>query len=222
MDSGTGYRFHPSDFELVDHYLRHKMLGNDDEVWQIPEIQVLNFEPWELPQHSILLSNSNDQVWYFFCTPNYKYSNSKRVDRTTNAGYWKVTGKDRKIEDNIGIKKTLVFHHGRPKGVKTNWIMHECTFTFDFHSQREFVICKIKKRPDEEEDGSSSTMVAAYTENQTYNSTFQQEDTPLFGSGSQNYANEDDTQMEANMQSFQGYDEKDYRLDSIFQWRNNY
>ncbi|XP_050235696.1 protein NTM1-like 9 [Mercurialis annua] len=221
MDSGTGYRFHPSDFELVDHYLRQKMLGNDDEVWQIPEVQVLNFEPWELPQHSITLSSSNDQVWYFFCTPNYKYSNSKRVDRTTNAGYWKVTGKERKIED-IGFKRTLVFHHGRPKGVKTNWIMHEYTPTFDFQTHREFVVCKIKKRPDEEEDGSSSSMVPAYTENQTYNSTFQQEFNPSVQSAFGNYATEEETHEETYMQSFQGYDEQDYNLNFAFQWRNNY
>ncbi|KAF2324961.1 hypothetical protein GH714_021901 [Hevea brasiliensis] len=119
MDSGIGYRFHPTDEELVNHYLRLKMLGYDDRVQEIPEVNVLNFEPWQLPDiehpEAVISNNSNDQVWYFFCPRNYKYSNSNRANRTTNAGYWKVTGKDRKINEN-GIKKTLVFYQGRPKG----------------------------------------------------------------------------------------------------------
>ncbi|EEF47089.1 hypothetical protein RCOM_1340970 [Ricinus communis] len=271
MDTGIGYRFHPSDVELVDHYLRQKMFGNDDEVWQIAEINVLGFEPWELPGksiyisfclvnsvHSIMLSNPNDQVWYFFCTPNYKYSNSKRVDRTTTAGYWKVTGKDRKIKD-IAIKKTLVFYQGRPKGVRTNWIMHEYIPTFDFPTERDFVICKIKRNADSEdppnfEEGEPSTAIAAYTENHNYYSTFEGEElTRSLESGSGNYATEvrissmtltrnkiykyaiknkahqvstlfiqEDTQVQAYVQSFHGYDEKDYNLDSAFQWPNNY
>ena len=30
------------------------------------------------------------------------------------------------VQENIGVKKALVFYKGRPpKGIKTNWIMHE-------------------------------------------------------------------------------------------------
>lgn len=44
-----GYRFHPTDEELVNYYLKLKMLGHDDEVSMVPEINVLKFEPWEIP-----------------------------------------------------------------------------------------------------------------------------------------------------------------------------
>ncbi|KAJ6686331.1 FACTOR putative-RELATED [Salix purpurea] len=66
-----------------------------------------------------------------FCPRDCKYPNSQRVNRTTKAGYWKSTGRDRKIKarrtkKEIGTKKTLVFHEGRvPDGIKTNWIIHE-------------------------------------------------------------------------------------------------
>jgi len=59
-----------------------------------------------------------------------KYPNSRRVNRATKAGYWKSTGRDRKIKtrrtkEEIGTKKTLVFHEGRvPDGIKTKWIIH--------------------------------------------------------------------------------------------------
>ena len=74
---------------------------------------------------------SDDPEWFFFSSVDYKYSNSKRVNRTTEHGFWKATGNDRKIRiggtnNVIGTKKTLVFHEGRvPRGAKTNWVIHE-------------------------------------------------------------------------------------------------
>jgi hypothetical protein len=52
-----------------------------------------------------------------------------RPNRATLSGYWKATGTDKGINSGskqIGVKKSLVFYKGRPpKGIKTNWIMHE-------------------------------------------------------------------------------------------------
>lgn len=79
-----------------------------------------------------------DRVWYFFNAPVSKYANSKRINRTTNSGFWKCTGKDRVIWDKqgkkIGFKKNLVFHKGRvPNGIRTNWVIHE------YHSDNAFL-----------------------------------------------------------------------------------
>lgn len=67
--------------------------------------------------------------WYYFCMRDKKYLIGLRANRTTEAGYWKATGKYREIiAENalIGLKKTLVFYKGRaPRGKKTNWFMHE-------------------------------------------------------------------------------------------------
>lgn len=78
---------------------------------------------------------SNDQTgeqrWFFFSAQDFKYSNGRRSKRATGTGYWKSTGKDRKIRARgtnklIGTKKTLVFYRGRvPKGIRTNWVIHE-------------------------------------------------------------------------------------------------
>lgn len=69
--------------------------------------------------------------WYFFTPRDRKYPNGSRPNRAAGTGYWKATGADKPIRPNgssrhAGIKKALVFYAGKaPKGVKTNWIMHE-------------------------------------------------------------------------------------------------
>ena len=51
------------------------------------------------------------------------------MNRATEAGFWKATGKDREVKYKgkiVGKIKTLVFHLGHPpKGERTNWVMHE-------------------------------------------------------------------------------------------------
>lgn len=70
----------------------------------------------------------SEKEWYFFSPRDRKYPNGSRPNRAAGSGYWKATGADKPIGKlkPMGIKKALVFYAGKaPKGVKTNWIMHE-------------------------------------------------------------------------------------------------
>ena len=44
-----GFRFHPTDEELVAYYLRRKINGHKIELEIIPEVDLYKCEPWDLP-----------------------------------------------------------------------------------------------------------------------------------------------------------------------------
>ncbi|KAL9437095.1 hypothetical protein AB3S75_023019 [Citrus x aurantiifolia] len=123
-----GFRFRPTDEELVDFYLRMKINGRNDEVSVISEIDVCKREPWDLPDLSVI--KTKDREWFFFCPQDRKYPNGHRLNRATAAGYWKATGK------------------------RTNWVMHEYRATADDldgtkPGQSAFVLCRLFKKQDE-------------------------------------------------------------------------
>ncbi|XP_062188574.1 NAC transcription factor NAM-B2-like [Phragmites australis] len=127
-----GFRFHPTDEELVVHYLKKKAASIPLPVTIIAEVDLYKFDPWELPEKA----SFGEKEWYFFSPRDRKYPNGARPNRAATSGYWKATGTDKPIlssggsREKVGVKKALVFYRGKPpKGLKTNWIMHEYRLT---------------------------------------------------------------------------------------------
>ncbi|XP_057970014.1 protein FEZ-like isoform X2 [Malania oleifera] len=122
-----GFRFHPTDEELVGFYLRRKVQQRPLLIELIKQVDIYKYDPWDLPK----LATTGEKEWYFYCQRDRKYRNSARPNRVTRAGFWKATGTDRPIYSSegakcIGLKKSLVFYRGRAaKGIKTDWMMHE-------------------------------------------------------------------------------------------------
>ncbi|XP_022158808.1 NAC domain-containing protein 17-like [Momordica charantia] len=124
-----GFRFHPTDEELILYYLKRKICGRKIKLDIIADTDVYKWDPEELPGLSKL--KTGDRQWFFFSPRDRKYPNGARSNRATRLGYWKATGKDRTVSCNsrdVGVKKTLVFYKGRaPNGERTDWVMHEYT-----------------------------------------------------------------------------------------------
>ncbi|KAI3726115.1 hypothetical protein L1987_65912 [Smallanthus sonchifolius] len=125
IDLPPGFRFHPTDEELISHYLYPKVSDLNFVARVIGEVDLNKVEPWELPWRA----KHGEHEWFFFCVRDQKYPTGSRTNRATSEGYWKATGKDKEIYQEkslVGMKKTLVFYRGRaPKGEKSDWVMHE-------------------------------------------------------------------------------------------------
>ncbi|KAG9144542.1 hypothetical protein Leryth_010761 [Lithospermum erythrorhizon] len=133
-----GFRFHPTEEELLDFYLKNTVISKKLRYDIIGFINIYRHEPSELPG----LRNRKERM---VC------------------GYWKATGSDRKIfglsepKRVIGFKKTLVFYNGRaPRGSRTDWIMNEYRLPDKISSQGslkyrlygccDVVLCKIYRK----------------------------------------------------------------------------
>ncbi|CAM8921628.1 unnamed protein product [Rhodiola kirilowii] len=131
-----GFRFHPTEEELVGYYLLKKINSNIDQCHNlnvIMDIDLCTMEPWDILGKCCQGAYEEEQQqneWYFFSHKGKKYPTGSRTNRATAAGFWKATGRDKPVLSKnqvvIGMRKTLVFYHGRaPNGKKTDWIIHE-------------------------------------------------------------------------------------------------
>ncbi|XP_061339364.1 protein CUP-SHAPED COTYLEDON 1-like [Gastrolobium bilobum] len=144
-----GFRFHPTDEELITCYLINKISDSSFTGKAITDVDLNKCEPWELPGKAKM----GEKEWYFFSLRDRKYPTGVRTNRATNTGYWKTTGKDKEILNSVtselvGMKKTLVFYKGRaPRGEKSNWVMHEYRIhsksSFRTSKQDEWVVCRV-------------------------------------------------------------------------------
>jgi len=158
-----GFRFHPTDEELVVQYLKRKVLSCPLPASIIPEVDVCKSDPWDLP-------GDWEQERYFFSTREVKYPNGLRSNRATGSGYWKATGIDKQIagggggrpRELVGMKKTLVFYKGKPPhGVRTDWVMHEYRLA-STQLPGNWVLCRVflkKRGPGKTEDEGVESVV---------------------------------------------------------------
>ncbi|THU50831.1 hypothetical protein C4D60_Mb06t24480 [Musa balbisiana] len=148
-----GFRFHPTDEELVVQYLRRKVFSCPLPASIIPEINLAKLDPWDLP-------GGCEEERYCFNLREAKYRNGSWSNRAARSGYWKATRKDKQIASPrcsqvVGMKKVLVFYRGKtPTGTKTDWVMHEYRLagtesTAQRHNSThsgDWVLCRIFKK----------------------------------------------------------------------------
>ncbi|CAB4290962.1 unnamed protein product [Prunus armeniaca] len=144
-----GFRFHPTEEELLEFYLKSVVFGKRQRFDIIGFLNIYHHDPRDLPG----LSKIGEREWYFFVPRDRKHGSGGRPNRTTETGFWKATGSDRKIvslsdpKRIIGLRKTLVFYKGRaPRGTKTDWVMNEYRLPDNCHYLKDIVLCKIYRK----------------------------------------------------------------------------
>ncbi|CAI9760851.1 unnamed protein product [Fraxinus pennsylvanica] len=127
-----GFRFYPTEEELVSFYLRNKLQGTrvEDINRVIPALHICDYNPWDLPEFAGERCRGDLEQWFFFVPRQERVARGGRPNRLTAQGYWKATGSPSFIYSSqdrvIGKKRTMVFYAGRtPHGRKTVWKMNE-------------------------------------------------------------------------------------------------
>lgn len=166
-----GYRFAPTDEEIVAHYLYNKVHGrpvstsaviDNIDIYRDENVWIRIFE------------RTGENALYFFTTLKKKTENGVQVERETNCGTWRSqkntriyrhrynkTGDKIIKKQHIGSRRnfTYVPKEGSRGGViKGTWVMHE--YRLDgisisnarINNIGDYVICRIKKKQPKREE----------------------------------------------------------------------
>ncbi|KAL8129633.1 hypothetical protein V2J09_018788 [Rumex salicifolius] len=169
-----GFRFYPSDEELVVHFLQRRptLLPCHPDI--IPDLDLFPYDPWHL--HGKALCEG--RKWYYY---------SRRTQsRVSESGYWKAMGVDEPIFSasngkKVGMKKYFMFYIGDPSssdgGSWTNWIMHEYRLSDSSSSSSRksrsrsndhsrWVVCKVYEQAegDDDDDDNDGTELSCLDE----------------------------------------------------------
>ncbi|KAJ8754986.1 hypothetical protein K2173_015498 [Erythroxylum novogranatense] len=161
-----GFRFYPSDEDLVVHFLHRKaaLLPCHPDV--IPDLELYPYDPWELDGKAL----AEGKRWYFY---------SRRTQhRNTKNGYWTTVGIEEPVltssQHRVGLKNYLEFYFGEaPAGLKTNWIMEEFRLSDSSASSSsrsssktrkhkkdysKWVVCRVYERNCDDDDGGAAEL----------------------------------------------------------------
>jgi hypothetical protein len=134
----VGFRFQPTDEELVGFYLLNKVRGEDVGWDGIREIDVYGEKaPWQF---------CGDQEKLYIFT-RLKKLGKNRVGRTAGGcGVWHESSSDKVCDaqgDVIGFRKLFCF---KVKKQKSNWLMHEFSLVGEGERNTDWVLCTIQKK----------------------------------------------------------------------------
>ncbi|KAF9668071.1 hypothetical protein SADUNF_Sadunf15G0089200 [Salix dunnii] len=179
-----GFRFQPTDEELVFQYLKRKILSCPLPTSVIPDVNVCKYDPWELP-------GDMESERYFFCNKETKYPNGNRVNRSSASGYWKATGLDKQIissswknnhaNSSYQLDKWVVCRvFLKNKGGTRSKITETCTNNharrthpglFDFMARDEIVFDSVSSHSSSSSNSSSITDISSNEEDDELSSS---------------------------------------------------
>ncbi|KAL0328454.1 UNVERIFIED_CONTAM: protein CUP-SHAPED COTYLEDON 2 [Sesamum calycinum] len=162
-----GFRFHPTDEELISYYLLKKVLDSSFTTRAITQVDLNKSEPWNLPgtesedggERMVLLQPARQEI------PDGVEGEQGDGSRVLE-GHWERQG-DIQLQDMVagGDEENPSFLPGESsKGEKTNWVMHEYRLQgkLAYHylspnSQDEWVISRVFQKTAPGSSGGGAT-----------------------------------------------------------------
>ncbi|XP_010688781.1 NAC transcription factor 29 isoform X1 [Beta vulgaris subsp. vulgaris] len=162
-----GCRFYPSEEQLLCYYLRPKnnqsssssssSSSNSEFYGTIKEINLYNFNPFELPEITCFRFGFRGRKRHWYCYTEKKVNvnggEERESRRKAGFGFWKRKGKVRDVNvmSNggklvLGRRKCFIFYldkcNGKTKtAIRTNWLMYE--YALIDNVEASFVVCRV-------------------------------------------------------------------------------
>ncbi|KAL6620762.1 hypothetical protein ACP70R_035901 [Stipagrostis hirtigluma subsp. patula] len=150
-----GFRFAPTEDELVDVYLRRKIEGRELPLDVVNEVAILEWQPGQLVE---AYKGYGEHKWYFFTVREPSVSKkekepNRKVRVPGVAATWKATGsviairrrgKDGRPLDVVGTKRVLIYHSTDAEE-DGKWSMHEYLLK-DRAEIWQYALCSIQRK----------------------------------------------------------------------------
>ncbi|XP_021838299.1 NAC transcription factor 29 isoform X2 [Spinacia oleracea] len=163
-----GCRFYPSEEQLLSYYLRRKnhhdslplqssssnstpSTSNADFYDAIKEINLYNFNPFELPELTCFSFGyrGRKRHWYCYTERVNGGMEEREIRRRAGFGFWKRKGRVRDVMGNggnviLGRRKCFIFYLEKLSGrtaVRTDWFMYEYALIDSVKAS--FVVCRV-------------------------------------------------------------------------------
>ncbi|XP_014751304.2 NAC transcription factor 29 [Brachypodium distachyon] len=156
-----GFRFVPTDQEIVQHYLKLKVLNialpRRHPVAEGHNVYALDAD--EIPLDG--RNGDKERLGFFFAREEDKGTYSNGCYHATPEGYWRIRGRPARVRQcgrTIAFKTPMDFYRGRPPhGYRTPWSMFEYALNAaDWRNDglrnttqpwmNSYVVCKVRKR----------------------------------------------------------------------------
>ncbi|XP_039001174.1 NAC domain-containing protein 105-like [Hibiscus syriacus] len=119
------FRFHPTEEELLQYYLRKKVSYEKIDLGVIRDVDLNKLEPWDI-QEWCKIGTTPQNDWYFFSHKDKKYPTGTRTNRATAAGFWKAATyiNTTSIADHQDLQLPTVRSLPPPSSISTNMPYH--------------------------------------------------------------------------------------------------
>ncbi|KAJ9553037.1 hypothetical protein OSB04_017082 [Centaurea solstitialis] len=124
-----GYKFLPSDSELIVHYLKPKIATGTHPPCRLHEVYLYDHHPQQLSE---TYRAASENKWYFLTPRERRYPKGSLPKRSSKKfGRWKATQTRTDVYDDVNtqmvVGKSASFAFLDDKGHKTEWLMYEYT-----------------------------------------------------------------------------------------------